>query len=233
MKICTVVLTQDYPLYNFFDKIKREYLESRGEDFLFVYNGTDSSKHNIANKTYNYLSKDYEYNSGGIPVMVEKFIAVANSRLLDEYDFIVKTNSSTFVNLDVIRHLLRDVYKELYMGFFHPDWNFCSGACTIFSKDVFQELKTIPFLINKNSAEDDVVIGRLMQKCHIPKTFLPRACFESHIQDTHITVPPIEVVAEALKQPQIRVRNNSNREVIDIGIWNHIAQLTLGKQFDF
>lgn len=233
MKICNVILTQDYPLYNFFDKIKREYLESKREDFLFVYNGTDNSKHNLANKTYNYPSRDYEYNSGGIPVMIEKFMAVACSGLLSDYDFIVKTNSSTFANLDVISELLKNIKSELYMGFFHPDWNFCSGACTVFSKDVFRKLVTSAPFVDKSSREEDVVIGQLMQQCRISKTFLPRACFESHIQDTHIKTPPLEEIAEALKQPQIRIRNNSNREVIDVGIWNHIAQLTLGKRFDF
>jgi hypothetical protein len=66
-----------------------------------------------------------------------------------------------------------------------------------------------------------------MSRLNVPKSFLDRACFESHIQDTHITVPPVSVIQEALKQPQIRIRNNSNREVIDKGIWNIIADIVL------
>lgn len=224
MKICTVILTHDDPLYNHFDGIKRKYLEKSNEDFLFVYNGTDTSKHNLNNNTYNYYS-DIVHPSG-IPVMFEKFIDVINSGLLNDYDYVIRVNSSTFIDLKQIRQNLIDKKENVYMGFFYPNWDFVSGACSIFSKDVLKKLTENVHLVNKNQ-EDDTAIGSLMSRLNIPKTFLDRACFETHIQDTHITVPSVSVVQEALKQPQIRIRNNSNREVIDKGIWNIIADIVL------
>ena len=200
MKICTVVLTYDAPLYNFFDTVKRQYLESKGEDFLFVYNGVDTSKHNLPNKTYNYHSE--VYHPSGIPVMLDKFIQVAKDGLLQNYDYVIRVNSSTFVNTDVVKEILKPHSKQLYMGFYHPDWNFCSGACTVYSKDVLECLVCNHSRINRHQ-EDDVAIGNLLRFFGIQKTFLDRACFESHIQDTHITTPPLEEIAEAIKKPQI------------------------------
>jgi hypothetical protein len=224
MKICTVILTHDNPLYNHFDSIKRQYLEKNNEDFIFVYNGTDTTKHNLKNNTFNYYS-DIVHPSG-IPVMFEKFIDTINSGSLNDYDYVVRVNSSTFIDLKQIRQNLIDKIENIYMGFFYPNWNFVSGACSIFSKDVLKKLTENSHLVNKNQ-EDDTAIGSLMSQLNVPKTFLDRACFESHIQDTHITVPSVEVIKEALKQPQIRIRNNSNREVIDKGIWNIIADIVL------
>lgn len=224
MKVCTVILTHDQPLYNHFDSIKRRYLEKNNEDFIFVYNGTDNTKHNLKNKTYNYYS-DIIHPSG-IPVMFEKFVDIINSGLLNEYDFIIRVNSSTFIDLKQIRQHLKNNSENVYMGFFYPNWNFVSGACSIYSKDVLKKLSENAHLVNKHQ-EDDTAIGYLMQHLNVPKTFLDRACFESHIQDTHITIPSVDVIKQALTMPQIRIRNNSNRELIDIGIWNIIADLVL------
>jgi hypothetical protein len=224
MKICTVILTHDKSLYNHFDSIKKGYLDKKKEDYIFVYNGIDTTKHDIQNRSYNYFT-DIIHPSG-IPVMFEKFVDIINSGLLDNYDFVIRVNSSTFINLDIIRQQLLNKTDNIYMGFFYPNWNFVSGACSIYSQDVLKKLAENANSVNKFQ-EDDVAIGSLMQHLNVPKTFLDRACFESHIQDTHITVPSIDTIREALQYPQIRIRNNSNREVIDKGIWNIIADLTL------
>lgn len=226
MKICSVILTYDDPLYNYFDDIKRKYLEQKQSDYLFVYNGINNTKHNLANKTYNYYS-DVKHPAG-IPAMFNKFVDVINSGLLNEYDFVIRVNSSTFINMDVIRENLLHKTNNVYMGFFHSNWRFVSGGCIIFSQDVLQRLAENAHLVNK-FIEDDVAIGELMYRLNVPKTYLERYCFESHIQDTHITVPSDSIIEEALKSPQIRIRNNSNRDLIDKGIWNTISRLTLEK----
>lgn len=229
MKICTVILTYDNPLYNHFDRIKRGYLLSKNEDFYFVYNGIDDTKHNIQDRTYNF--KTEIYNPSGIPVMFEKFIDIAKSGLLDEYDFVIRVNSSTFINIDKVREELSTKSDQVYMGFFYPNWQFVSGACTIFSRDILKRLVEFGSDL-KTQREDDVVIGEIMNRLSVPKTFLDRYCFESHIQDTHITIPNDEEIEKALTLPQIRIRNNSNRELIDCGIWNSIERILGKNKFD-
>jgi hypothetical protein len=224
MKICTLILTYDLPLYNYFDNIKRAYLDKQQEDYIFVYNGTDTTKHNPEAKTYNYFSD--AIHPSGIPMMFDKFVDVVKSGAVDEYDFVIRVNSSTFINTDVIRKHLQGKTDNVYMGFFHPDWNFVSGACMIFSKDVLRKLADNTHNVH-TGREDDLVIGDLMRHLNVPKTFLDRYCFETHIQDTHTKVPSEEILVEALKYPQIRIRNNSDRDKIDKGIWDIISKLVL------
>lgn len=227
MKICSVIITYNTPLYRKFDFFKRRYFESLkfDHDFLFVDNSTMPTSYDSVNKTYNYYCNHPPHPSG-IPSMYNKFIHVIKSGILDEYDFVVRANSSTFVNMSVVRDNLADKTDNIYMGFFEEDWNFVSGACTIFSKDILQKLSNNSNLVDP-VREDDVVIGMIMSRLNINKTYLDRACFSNHNphDPDDIAIPSIEEIQQALKKPQIRIRNDSNREVKDIGIWSLIDQL--------
>jgi hypothetical protein len=217
MKICTLVLTYDTPLYNHFDKIKRSYLEKRNEDFYFVYNGTDTTKHNPNNRELNYFSDVRQH--AGIPVMYLKFIKLIQSGLLNDYDFIIRVNSSTFLNLDIIKQKLSELKDNVYMGFFDPAWHFVSGACIIFSQDMLQLLGRNFDSVNFYK-EDDVVIGDIMSAQNAKKTYLDRYCLHNLT-----TIPTEEEIKTALTYPQIRVWNPHDRMTIDTGIWDKISNL--------
>jgi len=224
MKICTLVMTYDAPLYNYFDNIKRAYLKQENANYFFVYNGIDTTKHDLANHNYNFIAEiTYPCSK---PVMFNKFVDVIRSGIIDEYDFIIRVNSSTFIDINRVRQELETKDNNVYMGFFFPDWNFVSGACSIFSRDVLKKISDNAHLANPQH-EDDLVIGEIMYRSNVPKTYLDRYCFESNIQDTHTTVPSEETIRKALTYPQIRIRNNSNRELIDRGIWDLIGQNVL------
>lgn len=222
MKICTVVLTYDTSLYNQFDSLKRRYLENRNTDYYFVYNGTDTTKHNLANRTINYFSE--EKHPAGIPMMFRKFIEVIKSGLLDEYDFVIRSNSSTFINIDVIKEILQTKTTRLYMGkceIDDPSPNFVSGTCTIFSADTLKLLAENSDTVN-HYREDDVVIGQIMKNIGIPATYLP--WYEFYNYNIH-NIPNSDQIQEALKQPHIRIMNPINREIIDIKIWEKIMNI--------
>lgn len=222
MKICTVVLTYDTPLYNQFDYFKRKYLENRNTDYYFVYNGTDISKHNLANRTINYFSE--EKHPAGIPMMFRKFIEIIKSGLLDEYDFVIRSNSSTFINIDVIKEILQTKTTKLYMGkceIDDPSPNFVSGTCTIFSADTLKLLAENSDTVN-HYREDDVVIGQIMKNLGIPATYLPWYEFFNYTVDS---IPDTDLITEALKQSHIRIMNPLNREIIDIAIWKTIMNI--------
>ena len=209
-------MTYDTPLYNYFDNKKRQYLEGKKEDFILLYNGVGATRHNPLNKEHNYFSDIY--NIGGIPVMFDKFNEIITQKITDPYDFVIRVNSSTFINIDRIREELINKTDKVFMGFFEPSWNFISGACIIFSKDVLIKIPQHKDIVNRNTY-DDVVIGSIMNFCGIPKTYLDRY----NISDQR-EVPHDNIISEALKFPQIRIRNDYNREVIDVGIWNKIAR---------
>jgi len=229
MKICTAVMTYDDPLYNHFDKIKRAYLEKNNEDYYFVYNGTDNSKNDLSKRSLNYYSDIH--NEGGIPVIYLKFINLIQSGIFNNYDFIIRVNSSTFINMDIIREKLATLKDNIYMGFFDPAWHFVSGACIIFSQDMLQLLAKNFNTVNYFK-EDDVVIGDIMTSQNVNKTYLDRYCLHNLT-----AVPSEEEIQKALTYPQIRIRNHlnnqgiyegmgsKNRAIVDVGIWNKISNI--------
>jgi hypothetical protein len=215
MKICTAILTYDTPLYNHFDSIKRTYLKNKNEDFYFVYNGIDESKQDLKNNNINYYS-DIVHPSG-IPVMFLKFMNLIEQGVFEDYDFVIRVNSSTFINTDIIRKKLTYFDKNVYMGFFEPSWNFVSGACIIFSQDVLKKLLDYKNKINIFK-EDDVVIGQIMEMTNTPKNFLERYCLHGLN-----SVPSTKEITKGLLYPQIRICNYANRNLIDVKIWDTLA----------
>lgn len=211
MKILVLVLTHNDQLYNFFDKIKERYLYSKNIDFKFIYNGLDSTVHDPKNNRLNYYTDE-----GPIPAMLKKFINYIETS--EGYDLIIRMNSSTFINIDKVVERVENLHGDLYMGFFERDWNFCSGALTVFSRSVIQKIVENKDKLDYN-IEDDVSIGRLLQGLGVNKTYLDRY----NISD-RVTLPTITEIKEALTYPQIRIRNDHNRDIIDTGIWHLIEQ---------
>ena len=229
MKICVLVMTYKTDLYDYFDRIKRKYLETKDVDYYFLYNGTDKSLNNPKEHNLNYYS-DCSHPSG-VPVMWDKLITFISENV-GKYDYVIRVNSSTFVNVDrVIEKIKQHSDKEdLYMGYFsdkmqdHKAGRFISGAMIIFSDTTLKKLLKVSSIFKHNldarMREDDVLIGLALNKVlKIPYTFLDRFSIEG-VQK----IPPEEVIEEALTYPQIRIRNNNDRDIIDKGIWNIIQR---------
>ena len=95
-----------------------------------------------------------------------------------DFDFLVRTNESTYWNLDNLNELLSKLpLNKVYAGYLerreYPKVNFISGSGMIFSKDVVDLLIT-----NHNHIEsdfiDDVSIGRFLNKIDIVPLHLSR-----------------------------------------------------------
>ena len=213
MKIIVLVVTHNLDLYNFFDNKKVEYLKSKNIDYRLLYNSTDRSLDDRDNNKVNYYTDE-----GYIPAMLQKFLCY----MLEDnnYDYVVRVNSSTFLNIDkVIEEIEHHKEKDdLYMGWFHSSWEFCSGALTIFSKSVIDKLIEGKDLLQYD-IEDDVAIGRYLKSKGIEKTYLERY----DISDRKST-PEEEEIEVALTFPQIRIRNDFDRNTIDKGIWEIISK---------
>jgi hypothetical protein len=219
MKICSIILTYPSELYIKFDECKRKYYDYINHDYFFLYNSpTDNTIEGKNN--YNYVADCN--NPSGIPIMYEKFIWFLKNNNLDDYDYIIRENSSTFVNIRNIKNSITEYKDKTYMGFYEKNWDFVSGACTIFSKDLIQELKKRD--IHSPHIEDDVYLGKIMRELGVTKTFLDRYSIEHYNQ-----IPPTSVIEEALKYPQIRIRNDvvgrADRNIVDVGIWNLILNV--------
>lgn len=235
MKYITLVLTYDKPLYNVLDDIRRIYLHENNENNLFVYNGEDTTKNDLTNNITNYYS-DVK-NIAGIPAMFYKFIDIIERNMLTEYDFVIRTNSSTFLNMPVLKKILSTLnpQDDVWAGFYAPDWHFISGSCIIFSQSTLKKLIAGKNKFNVN-IEDDVLIGQILTSQGVPKTYIDRYQFCERT-----TLPTDEEIQHSLQFPTIRVRNETKeelaaagsndpnwksptREIIDVGIWNKIYE---------
>ncbi len=213
MKIIVLVVTHNQDLYNFFDDIKVKYLKSKNIDYRLLYNGTDRSLDDEQNNKVNYYTDEES-----IPAILEKFLHYLEGD--NDYDYVIRVNSSTFFDIDkVLEEIAKHKDKEdLYMGYFDPEWIFCSGALTIFSRSVVCKLLEGKQYI-QTDIEDDWAIGRFLTSKGVEKTYLERY----NISDRQST-PDEEEIEEALTYPQIRIRNDFDRDVIDKGIWKILTK---------
>lgn len=235
MKIATAILTYDKPLYNMLDHIRQLYFESIHEHYLFVYNGTDLSKNNLAENKINYFSDVKQH--AGIPAMYYKFIDLIESNMLSEYDFVIRVNSSTFLNMPVLKNILSNLnpLDDVWAGFYDHNWQFISGSCIVFSQSTLKKLISNKNTFNVN-VEDDVLIGQILTSQGVSKTYIDRYQFCERT-----TLPTDQEIQHALNFPTIRIRNETKeelaaaspndpnwksktREIIDVGIWNKIYE---------
>ncbi len=230
-------MTYKTDLYNHFDRIKRKYLETKDVDYYFLYNGTDKSLNNPKEHNLNYYSDSY--HPSGVPVMWDKFIAFI-SETTGKYDYVIKVNSSTFVNVDkVIEKIEQHSDKEdLYMGYVSEEvqdqfaGKFASGALAVYSDTTLKKLLEVSKIFKHNPEarmrEDDVLIGLALKKVlKIPLTSLDRYDIADAPVDKkykRFTVPSNEDIEEALTYSHIRIRNDFDRDLIDKGIWNIIEK---------
>lgn len=205
MKYFVTVLTHNSSPYNTFDNFRKEYFIRKNIHHMFVYNS----------------SKIFD--------MYKVFIEMlqSNSSLLD-YDYIVRVNSSTFLNIPILENILKELPSEnCYAGYFGGIINnnrlpvtpndFISGTCIVFSKDVLKKLINIP--IQNFNKEDDLVYFDFMRQFNIPRTFIPMYWYDNNI------LPALEELKTVLQKfPLVRIKNK-NRETIDIPIWKNIVDI--------
>lgn len=104
----------------------------------------------------------------------------------------------------------------LYAGYYEPQWDFVSGMATFFNRNTLGVLKMYADELDR-TIYDDVAIGRVLLNQKVPRTFIDRY----NISERKVIVTD-EEFSEAFKKPQIRIRNDHNRELIDFNIWQRV-----------
>lgn len=214
MKIIVLIITHNQDLYNFFDNIKVKYLKNKNIDYRLLYNSTDSNLEDKKNNKINYYT-----DKAAIPAMLQKFLHYLEHD--NNYDYVIRVNSSTFLNIDKVLEEIKNHKdtEDLYMGYYDRNREpFCSGTLSIFSKSVVDKLIEGKEYIQDN-IEDDLAIGRFLTSKDVKITPL-----EWYFLADRQSTPDEEEIEEALTYPQIRIRNDFNRDVIDKGIWEIISK---------
>ena len=215
-----VVSSRNSPCYERFDSIRRKQLQELGIPYKILLNGWLPEGY--------VLQDDEEYTSeeAMTPTMALKFLR--GCRQLADIgfpDFIIRVNSSTFVDFKTIGSLLHSLPREkclaghnMHMEEETGITEFMHGTAMIFSKDVIEYLLNMKMGPSENKYmidyPDDVSLSvfakkycenfidlRLMYKFFVYNTQLPSPLhFEAH----HIF---------------FRILNPSYRVEIDVRIW--------------
>ena len=214
-----VVSSRNSPCYEKFDSIRRKQLQDLGIPYKILLNGALPEGY--------VLQEDEEYTpeEAMTPTMALKFIK--GCRQLADIgfpDFIVRVNSSTFVDFNTLGQLLHCLPSEkclaghnMHMKEETGITEFMHGTAMIFSKDVVEYLINVYLEPSENKCINDypddvslsiiakqycnsLIDARLLYKFFINYTELPS---EINCQEQHIFFRIL----------------NSNRMEIDVKIW--------------
>jgi hypothetical protein len=215
-----IVSSRNSPCYEKFDSIRRKQLKGLSIPYKFLLNGALPEGY--------VLQEDEEYTpeEAMTPVMALKFLRGCR-RLAEDYlpEYIIRVNSSTFVDFNTLGHLLNSLPREkclaghnMHMEEESGITEFMHGTAMIFSRDVIQYLLNVessPYE-NKciNDYPDDVSLSiiakqyctgfidlRLMYKFFVSNTELPSPL---HFETNHIF---------------FRILNSPYRMEVDVKIW--------------
>ena len=231
MKLLVLNITYYHRLYNFFDIIKNKIAFKESVDIYNLYNDTQLHfipqdndvfyKNDCSSEIINLNPADYEVKH--VYEMFKKFyfFVKVNLPVIERYDYIIRCNSSTFINFKKIIEVIQTLPKENCYAGYKLNHILASGACNVFSKDVIRkiaetDIEQIPY---KNNY-DDVAISNLLTDTY--------KIFPTHIDRYDLSnnrTPTSDEFNLALQAPMVRVRNNINRELFDVQIWNELFRL--------
>lgn len=231
MKFLVLNITHHHKLYNYFDIIKNKIAFKENIDIYNLYNDTKLNfllqdndvfyKNDCSDEITNLNPADCEVKH--VYEMFKKFYFFirVNLSVIEQYDYIVRCNSSTFINFRKMTEILNGLPRENCYAGFKLNEILASGACNVFSKDVIRkiaetDIEQIPYKDNY----DDVAISNLLTDTY--------KIYPQHIDryDLSINRVPTEVEMEsAISYPMVRVRNNVNRELFDVQIWEKLFKL--------
>ena len=145
-----IITSRNDPLYEQFDTMRRQQMKALGVRYKFLLNGELPEGYCLADDEE--LSPDASFTPG----MFMKFYNACKA-LEEEYDYIIRVNSSTFINFIGVSSFLSTLPREKcrvgYPLTFYYDKHrlFIAGYIMIFSKDV------INYLINDVSLDQSVI----------------------------------------------------------------------------
>ena len=119
-----------------------------------------------------------------------------------DYEFILRTNLSSFFVFSKLLLLLNALPKEKCFAGVSQNLDFVSGAGMIMSRDVAQLFVENYHICDYNTLPDDVAFGRLSDAFNIPRIHLPRFDIHSYI--------PTSVLASRLSSHyHLRIKDNN------------------------
>ena len=165
-----VITSRNNPIYEEFDKIRRKQMEDLQIPHKFLLNGALPPGYSLKDDEVYYpedsvapWGETLTLSEAYTPGMFLKFYAEIHKGL-PQVDFIIRINSSTFVDFRKLGSFLKDLPKRIrvragYPLTYYPTMKslFIAGYAMIFSRDVLENIKYDEDIIKKEA--DDVALS--------------------------------------------------------------------------
>jgi hypothetical protein len=161
MKVIILVLSSNLPQYQILENAIRSTWDSVKNKNIEVYYYYGESKENTIIEDKIYTSSPEGYSNIG-----EKTITAFELIKDKNFDYLFRTNSSSYIIKENLLNFLEDKPKEnFYTGIIgkHSNINFCSGSGYFLSKNLVVDIIKNKNLWNHNYI-DDVAISELITK---------------------------------------------------------------------
>jgi hypothetical protein len=236
--VILVLASNDNEIYKNARKIwkKYMYLDDRFKVF-FVYG-----------KLFEQLD-DYDSNSDLIypeieeqfPVLIRKTInAMENIDNNFKYDYLVRTNLSTFWDFDKLYNHLVSLPNTLFYSGDGPLYNhikkvyYLSGVDTIVTKEMITSIVNNKHLVDYECVEDEAMGRYFLYILHAP-ILKSKICFFEDIKSTNENDKILLRIADAIKQncDHYRVKSlSSERLIIDMHIYKILLKVIYKIDYD-
>lgn len=161
MKILLLIISSQEEPYRSFEKLCRYYIFSHSniDSYFIEFSSQINDNYQISNSKIIFKGQE-----SVIPGCYEKTKLALKYLFNTNYDYVVRTNLSTLIDLNsLFAHLENSPREKYYAGFKASYKNripFCSGALFILSKDIAEFLNS--HTIFKQNTPDDVYIGEII-----------------------------------------------------------------------
>ena len=165
VKILVLIMSSsNEPIYAEMKRISQIYYQLFATELTYFFmEFRDQEEEAVEDGTNLYL-KGTESITPGLYLKTMKALQYVQSNY--EYDFILRTNLSSFFNFRNVLTYLSEKPTANFAGGFTVFW-FTSGTCIFFSRDVGEKL-TSDIRYDDNTP-DDVLISRLLDEKQIPR----------------------------------------------------------------
>lgn len=235
--ILLIIASNDTECYKNARKVWKKYMNiNPAVKVFFVYEELSSSLEEPDSSDIIYT--DINSNLTSNTILVKTLRAMYAINKYYSYDYFIRTNISTFWDLNNIENLLKECPKTMcYTGghdlspFFIREITttlittpLYSGVCMIFTPDIVTNILNNINKLNYN-LPDDIAIGLYMSdiECNT-MTYKSRAYYEQYGPlDNNDIVNEINIAIED-KYVYYRVKNNDNRELTDLMIYKYLLK---------
>jgi hypothetical protein len=193
-----------------------------GIDVILLYGDSDVEDLGIPNRNLLKIEQVVESWMPGIFLKTIEAIKLMG----DSYDYVYRTNLSSFLRIRALRRLVRDLpRRDLYAGkrvTSRGGSKFATGSGFLISRDVARRLVERSLDVSGNECPDDVLIGKLL--ADLPITPLRR--FDLVRQTRLPSKGSLKEIVRKIKERDhyhIRIKNRRNRLRFDLMIVEYLV----------